>query len=187
MISKFIAGRRSRAYVNCAPFLACAALAMPQSSRAQVAVYIEGTASDLQQGPGGNYLYGGTLGMLYDGPRVFKVAVLSADIQARYVTNSGERLIGTTVGPRVSFPNKKLRLTPYGEFMVGFARYRDSSAAGALNTTDNQWQANAGALRRLNSRLDLMVDYDYSQYGAEGGKYNPKNFNAGIAFHFVRQ
>jgi predicted porin len=71
--------------------------------------------------------------------------------------------------------------------MVGFARYRDSTLPGALNSTDNQWQANAGAVRHLTPRLDAVVDYNYSQYGVEGGKYNPKNFNIGVLFHLVKR
>ena len=81
--------------------------------------------SDMQQGPGGDYLYGGTLGLLYEGPHVFKGVYLSADVQARYVTRNGERLVGAAVGPRISLAIRKLRLDPYGEFLVGFARYRD--------------------------------------------------------------
>jgi hypothetical protein len=167
--------------------LLSAALAAPCASYAQIGVYVEGTASDLQQGPGGNYLYGGTVGLLAEGPRFWKIAHLSADIQSRFVTNAGERLVGVAVGPRLSLSINKLHLAPYGEFMVGFARYRDSAAPGALNTTDNQWQANGGVVRRLSPRLDAVVDYDYSQYGTENGKYNPKHFSAGIIFHIVRQ
>jgi hypothetical protein len=167
--------------------LLAAFLAAPLASHAQVGVYVEGTASDLQGGPGGNYLYGGTVGLLADGPRFWKIAHLSADIQGRYVTNAGERLVGVAVGPRLSLSIHKLGLAPYGGFMVGFARYRDSAAPGALNTTDNQWQANMGVVRRLNPRLDASVDYDYSEYGTENGKYNPKHFSAGIIFHIVKQ
>jgi len=106
--------------------------AMPSPSKAQVSVYAEGTASNLPNGPAGDYLYGGTLGVTYDGPTLMKHVLLSADIQTRYVDKDGERLIGALLGPRFSFPLKKIRVTPSGEFLVGFARYRDTTLPGAL-------------------------------------------------------
>ena len=171
----------------CRALLTLILFAIPVFSRAQVAVYGEATASNLPNGPAGDYLYGGTLGILVDGPTLFKRAVLSADIQTRYVDKSGERLMGGVLGPRFSFPIKKLKLTPYANLMVGFARYRDSSLVGALNTTDNQWQTGGGVSREISSRFDVVVDASYSQYGTENGKYNPLNYSAGVLFHFNKR
>jgi opacity protein-like surface antigen len=162
-------------------------LATPRALRAQVSVYAEGSASDLQGGPAGDYLYGGTAGVLLDGPAILKRAVLSVDIQTRDVDNNGERLVGVAVGPRVSLPVHRFKLNPYGEFMVGFARYRASTATNAENTTDNQWQVNMGVSRALSSRLDAVADYSYSQYGANNGEYNPKSYSAGVIFHLIKR
>ena len=161
-------------------------LAAPQALRAQVLVYMEASASDLKSGPAGDYLYGGTAGLLLQGPAVFKRLVLSGDVQTRYVDHNGERLMGVAVGPRASLPIHRFKLNPYVEFMVGYARYRASTAANAENTTDNQWQVNMGVSRPLSSRLDLVADYSYSQYGANGGEYNPKSYSAGLIFHVIR-
>ena len=162
-------------------------LAVPRVSQAQVAIYGEGTASDLNGGLGNNFLYGGTVGVLYDGPTILKRAVLSADIQARDVEQNGERLIGVTVGPRFSFPLKKWKLTPYGEFNVGFARYRAANGQPSFSTTDDLWQAEMGVSKQLTPRFDVVADFDYSQYGASNGEYNPKTFSAGVIFHFVKR
>jgi len=154
---------------------------------AQVSVYAEATASNLANGPSGDYLYGGTVGLLYDGPILFKRAVVSADVQTRYVDKSGERLVGAVIGPRFSFPIKNIGLSPFAEFMVGFARYRASTLAGALNTTDNQWQVNGGVSKRISSRFDVVLDAGYSQYGANNGEYNPLNYSAGVSFHLSKR
>ena len=159
----------------------------PRALRAQVSVYAEGSASDLHGGPAGDYLYGGTAGLLLDGPAISKRAVLSVDVQTRYVDNNGERLIGVAVGPRVSLPIHRLKLNPYAEFMVGFARYRASTTANAQNTTDNQWQVNMGVSRPVSSRLDVVADYSYSQYGTNDGEYNPKSYSAGLIFHLSKR
>ena len=161
--------------------------AMPSTSKAQVSVYAEGTASNLPNGPAGDYLYGGTLGVTYDGPTLMKHVLLSADIQTRYVDKDGERLIGALLGPRFSFPLKKIRVTPSGEFLVGFARYRDTTLPGALNTTDNEWQTGGGVAKEMTPHLDALVHVDYARYGAEDGKYNPISYSAGVAWHFVKR
>lgn len=161
-----------------------AGLAASSASAAQLSVYLEGTSSNFHDDVNSNYLSGGTLGLLYDGPAVFRQGLLSANVQTRYVQAGGKRLIGAAVGPRLSFQLNKWKLRPYGEFMLGFARYRPGSASGAENTTDNQWQANVGISRQLTSRLDVVLDYSYSQYGTNNGEYNPKSYSAGIVYHF---
>ena len=162
-------------------------LLLPSCAHAQLSAYAEFTASDLHEGPSGDDLYGGTVGVLLDGPIFFKRIVASADVQVRDVNNGGERLVGVAIGPRVSFPLKRLKLTPYAEFMVGFARYRASDEAGAENTTDDQWQTNAGVSRQISSHLDIVADYSYSQFGANLGQYRPKSYSVGVVFHLAKR
>ena len=162
-------------------------MATPQALHAQASVYGEGSASELQGGPGGDYLYGGTAGLLFDGPTILKKLLISGDIEARYVGNAGERLVGVAIGPRISFAIDRLKLNPYGEFMVGFARYRPSTAAGVQSTTDSQWQANMGLSRRVAARLDVVADYSYSQYGTNDGQFNPKSYSAGVIVHLSKR
>jgi len=176
--------------------------AMPRASQAQVSVYVQGGASNMNSDPpygvGGQYLYGGTAGLVYDGPTVFKHAVISADIQTRFVTNAGERLVGAMVGPRFTFPVKKFKLQPYGELMVGFARFRSSTSNGpqnvptlgttnALNTTDNEWQVGGGIAKQLTSHLDVVVAADFAEYGANNGEYNPITMEGGVVWHFTKR
>lgn len=162
--------------------------AAPRASSAQISIYAEGTASDLNNGTTGtNFLYGGTAGVLLEGPTVLKHMIISADVKSRYIDKDGYRLISVLAGPRFSFPINKFKLSPYAEFDLGFARYRDGPAAGSENTTDNQWQAEGGVSRQLTPRIDVVGDFGYSQYGANNGEYNPKNISAGILFHFVKR
>jgi len=168
--------------------LLLAVFAAPRASSAQVSVYGEVTASDLNDGTTGvNFLYGGTGGVLVDGPTIFKRMVLSADVKGRYIDKSGERLVSLLVGPRIAYPIKKFGLSPYAEFAVGFARYRSGTTAGPANSTDNQWQVEGGLAKRLSPRFDVVADYGYSQFGVNNGEYNPKNISAGVIFHFVKR
>ena len=170
-------------------------LAVPRASQAQVSAYGEFSATDLTNLVNTNILYGATAGVLYDGPTLFHHMLVSADIQGRFVFGDGEKFNGVNVGPRFSFPLKKrlFRVAPYGEFLVGFARFNGNAATqffnGPLNnqTTDATMQINAGVAKQVSPRLDVVLDYSYSQYYAYGGQYNPKTGSAGIIYHFVKR
>jgi hypothetical protein len=164
-----------------------AGLILPSAGRAQISLYAEGGASDLAGGTGAHFLYGGAGGILFNVPVPAKHILLSADIQSRYVQSSGERFIVALVGARLTIPLNKFGLNPYGEGSLGFGRYRASTAPGAENTSDNVWQVQAGVTRRLAPRLDLVADYDYSQFGADNGRFNPKNFNAGVVIRLNKR
>jgi len=159
----------------------------PKKAEAQVEVYGQFSVSDLTNLNGTNLLYGGTTGLIVDGPTWHRM-VIAADIQGRFVRKSGESLNGAAAGPRFSFPLKKHGLTPYGEFLVGFARYNNTYFPGQIGaTTDGQIQVNAGLAKKVSSRWDISADYSYSQYYALGGQYNPKTFGVGAIFHFVKR
>lgn len=161
--------------------LAC--LAIPRASRAQAAAYGEFSVSDLHNLTSTDILYGATVGVLIDGPST-KHFILSGDVQGRFVHKSGEGLDGLTIGPRISIPMKH-GLVPYGEFMVGFARYNNPNNGGA--TTDSTIQANIGVGKKISPHFDLVADYSYSQYYALGGQYNPKTFSIGAIYHFSKR
>jgi hypothetical protein len=156
-------------------------------AQAQLSAYVTFTASELHEGPSGDDLYGGTAGVLLDGPKLRNKLLVSANLQVRDVNNGGERLAGVGIGPRVSLHLEKIGLTPYAEFVVGFARYRASNKPGAENTTDDQWQANAGVAKRITPRFDLVAEYSYSQYGANMSEYAPKSYSIGTIFHFTKR
>jgi hypothetical protein len=164
--------------------LVFAAVTAPLAARAQASAYGEFTASKLVGGPKGDYLYGGSVGVLIDGPHLFHKILLSADVQGRFVSHSGESLNGLAIGPRFAVQTHFLKLAPFAEFMVGFARYNDGSNN---STTDNTFQVNGGVTRPLSSRLDALVDYSYAQYGVNNGEFNPKSFSGGIVYHFVKR
>jgi opacity protein-like surface antigen len=159
-------------------------LAIHGEAKGQAAVYGQFGVSDLTNLVQTDLLYGATAGVLYQGPLIRGHVIISGDIQGRFMRKSGESLNGVTVGPRLSVPLKR-GLAPYGEFMVGFARFNHSSLA--ISTTDSTFQANAGLIKRLSPHWDASVDYSYAQYDALGGEYNPKTFSAGAIFHFVKR
>jgi hypothetical protein len=164
--------------------LVLAAVTAPLAAKAQASAYAEFTASKLAGGPKGDYLYGTSIGVIVDGPRLFHKVLLSADVQGRFVSHSGESLNGLTIGPRFSAQTHFLKLAPFAEFLVGFARYNDGSNNA---TSDNKFQINGGVTRPISSRLDALVDYSYAQYGTANGQYNPKSFSGGIVYHFVKR
>ena len=157
---------------------------IPTAAHAQASIYGEFSVTDLHNLTSTDILYGGTAGLLYDGPTIFRHAVVSADIQGRFVDKGGEMLNGITVGPRFSIPARH-GITPFGEFMIGFARYNSGQVRGS--TTDSTIQLNVGATKQLSPRLDVVADYSYSQYYGLGGEYNPKTFSAGVIYHFTKR
>ena len=169
--------------LGCFAVALVAIVASPRESKAQAAVYGEFSISDLHNLSTTDLLYGATTGVLIEG-RTFHHVLLSGDLQGRFVRKSGESLNGITVGPRVSV-HAKYGLVPYGEFMIGFARYNNPTNFGA--TTDSTFQANAGVSKQITPRFDAVAEYSYSQYYALGGQYNPKTFSIGTIFHFKRR
>ena len=159
----------------------------PKQAEAQAEAYGQFSVTDLTNLASTDLLYGVTTGLVIDGPTWHRM-LISADIQGRFVRMSGESLNGAAAGPRFSFPLKKHGLTPYGEFLVGFARYNTTTHQYQLGaTTDSQIQINGGVAKRVSSRWDISADYSYSQYYALGGEYNPKTFSVGAVFHFVKR
>ena len=158
--------------------------ALPGEARGQAAVYGQFSVSDLTNLVQTDLLYGATTGVILQGPTLRHRIIFSADVQGRFVFKNGESLNGLTVGPRISVPIK-YRLTPYGEFMVGFVRYYSSTIP--VRTTDSTIQINAGVVRSLSSRWDASLDYSYAQYYALGGQYNPKTFSVGAIYHFKKR
>jgi hypothetical protein len=159
----------------------------PRAAKAQASVYAEFTASDLQGGPKGDYLYGGQAGVLIDGPTIFKHVLLQADIQGRFVTENSESLTGVVVGPRFSVaPRKKyfFKLSPYAEFNVGFARYNDGSNN---SSTDGLFSTEGGVTRPVTSHLDAVLDYSYAFYGYNFGYYQPQSYSGGVVYHFAKR
>jgi hypothetical protein len=160
-----------------------------RSASAQASLYGEFSVSDLHNPLSTDYLYGGTAGVLYDGSTVFKHVLVSADIQGRFLRKQAAPLTaelynGITIGPRFSVPLKH-GISPYGEFMVGFARYNNGAIQGS--TTDSTIEINAGVAKKLTSRFDLVADYSYAQYYGLGGEYNPKTYSIGGIFHFTKR
>lgn len=167
---------------------------VPLAAGAQVSIYGEFSSSEFHNLVSRNFLSGATTGVLFEGFQFARRLQLSGDIQGRFVAGSGERFDGITVGPRIGVEIHRFGgLAPYGEFLVGFARFHGNAATAFYNgannnqTTDGTWQANAGVTKRLSPRWDLVADYSYSQYYAYGGQYNPKTFSLGGVWHFVKR
>jgi opacity protein-like surface antigen len=162
----------------------CASMRFVVKATAQTAVYGEFSASQLTGGPAGNYLYGGTTGIIIEAASLGSHVHLLADVQGRFVHKSGEGLSGLTLGPRLMLPISRLHgFTPYAEFLVGFARYDDPTHNG---TTDTTFQTNAGLSKRVSRHWDAVADYSWAHYGAFQDTYNPQTFSAGAMFYFSR-
>jgi len=163
--------------------------AIPRTSAAQVSVYGDFSATKLQNLVSDDILYGATTGVLAD-VVTRKHLVASADIQGRFVYGDSESMDGVTVGPRFAIPLKH-GFAPYGEFMVGFARFHGNAQSvyynGTSQTTDSTIQLNGGLTKRLTPRFDAFGEFSYAEYFAYGGQYNPKTFSVGAVFHFTKR
>ena len=132
-------------------------------AQAQASAYVDMTATRFTDSAGTNYLYGPTFGV---SGRVAgsKRIVLSFDARGQ-VLGTSQKYDSIAVGPLVRVRIK--RLNPYGELLVGFARYND----GAGNaTTDAEINFNAGIERAIKGPLSWRIfEYGYKQYYALGG------------------
>ena len=156
---------------------------IPGTAHSQVSFYGDFSASKLTYQSNTNVLYGPTIGVFIDlknlGPVNF-----SGDIRGSFVGASGVRLDGLVVGPRLATSVKFLKLKPYAEFMVGFARYNNGQNVVASASTDAEIQINGGIDRPIAKLFDWRVfEYSYAQYYGLGGQYNPKTFSSGVVFH----
>ena len=162
----------------------CASAGFAVKAKAQTAVYGEFSSSQLTGSPAGDYLYGGTTGVVIEAASLGRHIRVLADVQGRFVRKSGEGLSGLTLGPRLAFPISRLHgFTPYAEFLVGFARYNDPIHNGP---TDATFQTNAGLTKKLSRRWDVVADYSWAHYGAFQNTYSPQTFSAGGMFYFSR-
>jgi opacity protein-like surface antigen len=162
----------------------CASAGSAVKSSAQTAVYGEFSASQYTNSPAGDYLYGGTAGVVIQAASFGRHVRLLGDVQGRFVQKSGEEVNGLTVGPRFAFPIARLAgFTPYAEFLTGFARYDDPTHNGP---TDSTFQTNAGVTKRLSKHWDAVGEYSWAHYGAFQDTYSPQTFSAGAMFHFSR-
>jgi hypothetical protein len=129
------------------------------------------------------------VGVLAGDLELGKHVVVQGDIQGRFLRKSGMSFNGLNLGPRFEFPLRRGAWTPYGEFMVGFARFNSTSTLNAPNgaTTDSTLQVNGGVARRFSPHWDGVVEYSYTQFYAYGGEYNPKTFGIGVVYHFVKR
>jgi len=158
-------------------FAAVALLCAPVwRAHAQASAYVDLTAAKFTGSAGSNYLYGPTFGV--SGPVAgSERIVLSFDARGQ-VLGTSQKYDSIAVGPRVRVRIKGL--DPYGEFLVGFARYND----GAGNaTTDAEINFNAGIERAIKGPISWRIfEYGYKQYYALGGQFNPKSFSTGIVY-----
>ena len=159
--------------------------ALPVALHAQASVYGEFSTTRFFGTTEQSTFFGGTVGVLIDGPTIFHKLVVSPDIQGRFLGSNGENLDSGTVGPRFSLPLHRARITPYGEFMIGFARYGGGPAG--IASSDYIFEVNAGVTRQLSPHWDGVFEYSYSQFGYNDGEFNPKTFSIGGIYHFNKR
>jgi len=171
------------------------AITAPPIVHAQISMYGAATANYMNNGPYANFLYGGTAGVIFGGPALFKQrVVLSADVQGNFVFNNtepgppasflspGELYDAVTVGPRLSLAPRFLNLSPYVQMNVGFARYHDPVSH---SSTDSVLGGQVGVTRRLASHFDALLDYSYSTFGYNFGYYHPQTFSVGLVYRLA--
>ena len=165
-------------------FLAVLAGAVaPTKALSQVSFYGDFSASKLTFQSNTNILYGPTIGA-FVGIANLKAIKFSGDVRGTFVGSDGVRLDGLVVGPRLETDVKFLKLKPYAEFMVGFARYNNGLNQVASSSTDAEIQINGGVDRPVARLFDWRVfEYSYAQYYGLSGQYNPKTFSTGVVFH----
>ena len=152
-------------------------------AHSQVSFYGDFSASKLTYQSNTNVLYGPTIGAFVNIADL-KIVKFSGDIRATFTGSSGVRLDGVVVGPRFERDLKFLKLKPYAEFMVGFARYNNGLNQVASSSSDSQIQINGGVDRPIAKLFDWRVfEYSYMQYYGLSGQYNPKTFSTGVVFH----
>lgn len=157
-------------------------------AKAQVAFYGEFSESVMTNEHTTFYLPGVTAGVLLDGPTVLHHLTISADLQGRFLNKSSARVNGVAGGPRFTLALKH-GWAPYGEFLVGFARYYNNGFPQDVpgSTTDSLIQTNGGVARRISPHFDAVMDFSYEQYYAMGGEYNPKTASVGVIYHLNKR
>jgi hypothetical protein len=159
--------------------------AAPVALRAQASVYGEFSATRFFGSNEQSTFFGGTVGVLFDGPTIFHRVLVSSDVQGRFVGSNGQSLNSGTIGPRFSLPLRRLKITPYGEFMVGFARF--SGGAAGIASTDYLIEGNGGVTKQFSPHWDGVIEYSYSEFGYNVGEFNPKTISIGGVFHFAKR
>ena len=163
--------------------LLLAGLALAPRAQAQAAIYGEFSGTVLTNLVGTNYAFGGTTGVLVDVAALHHI-VISGDVQGRFLHDSTENFDSVTIGPRLEIPLRG-GIVPYGEFMIGFARYNNNGLR--VSTTDSTIQLNSGIAKRVSPHWDGVLEYSYSQYYALGGQFNPKTFSIGAIYHLSKR
>jgi opacity protein-like surface antigen len=159
-------------------------VAVAPRAEAQVAAYGEFNGA-LFTNSAANYALGGTAGVVVDTVTPFRHLVIATDLQGRFLNDSVESLNGGSLGARVKVPMFKGRLTPYGDFLIGFARYNNASAK--ISTTEFTYQADGGVAKQLTSHWDAVLEYSYEQFSVLGGPSNPQTFSIGAMYHFTKR
>ncbi len=154
------------------------------AASAQVAFYGDFSASKLTNLTNTYVLYGPTVGLQDDLGTKFGLTG-GFDIRGGFYGGS-QRLDEISFGPRVSGHVKGFM--PYGEFLVGLARYNDGLGRKSSGTTDEQFELNVGLDRMITPRFDVrFFEFGYQEYFALGGQFNPKTFSAGVVYHLRKR
>ncbi|SNT37860.1 hypothetical protein SAMN05421770_11013 [Granulicella rosea] len=153
--------------------LSCAPLWRAQ---AQTSAYVDFTASKFTNLVDTNYLYGPTFGVSGHLVGTKRVA-LSYDVRGQ-ILGTSQKYDSVAVGPRAQIHFKSF--VPYGEFLIGFARYNDGAGH---SSTDSEIDANAGVERTIKGPVSWRIfEYGYKEYFGLGGQFNPKSFSTGVAY-----
>ena len=153
----------------------------PGTARAQLSLYANFSATRLTDLTASRVLYGPTVGVILDAKSLPRMN-LGVDFRGSFVGSNGARLDGILIGPRVATHIRKFK--PYGEFLIGFARYNNGGNIAGSANTDSEIELNAGLDYKVTKHFDWrVVDYSYGKYFGFGGNFNPREYSTGVVFH----
>ncbi len=168
--------------------VAIAMLAMTtKAAHAQASVYLDygATMMTTDNQTISRILYGPIGGLMFNVRSGHNID-LGGDIRGSYLQQSGANaasLTGLVLGPRLATHIKRAK--PYGEFLMGFARFNNNVPSAPNNTTDSEVELNAGVDFPVRKHIDWRVfEYSWGKYLADSGEFNPRTYSTGIVFHF---
>ena len=168
-----------------AVLLLAGAVMMPLAAQGQAAVYGTFTVDKMQNLVSDNELYGATVGVFAEGPKVLKVLTLGGDVEGRFVHKSDFNYDTATIGAHVSVPFC-WSLRPYAGFNFGFGRIKNLQDQ-PQPTTDGLIEFKGGLSKKISGHFDVVGEFSDSQFYAFDGEYNPKAFNLGLVYHFDKR
>jgi hypothetical protein len=161
------------------------AMAMPAAAHAQ-SFYVDYSATRLTDLSGNVHsLYGPTGGATFNLLSLPKLTI-GMDFRGGFQEESGvtgSSFTSFQIGPKLSTSIKRVK--PFGEFLIGFARYNDGLNNPTSKSTDSDLALDGGVDIRITRHFDWrLIDYTWSKYLGLGEELDPRTYSTGLVVHF---